>query len=147
MAEKKKQAKSISAGKVPPQNLDAEMSILGAILIDDEVIADASEMVSPKDFYDKRHGAIFDGMMRLYERHKPIDLLTLTEELKKKDQLEAVGGSAYLTELTRYVPTAAHAESYAEIVNQKAIRRRLIKASAEINELGFDEETNTQELL
>lgn len=139
--------KEVIAGKIPPQNLDAEMSLLGAILIDDEVIADASELVSSKDFYDKRHQAIYAGMMRLYERHKPIDLLTLTDELKKKDQLEAVSGSAYLTELTNYVPTAAHAASYAEIINQKAVRRRLIKASSEISEMGFDEETSTQELL
>lgn len=143
MAEKK----TVPAGKVPPQSLDAEMSLLGAILIDDEVIADASEIVSTKDFYDKRHQAIYAAMMRLYERHKPVDLLTLTEEIKKKDELEAIGGSAYLTELTNYVPTAAHAASYAEIVNQKAVRRRLIKASAEISELGFDEETSTDELL
>ena len=139
--------KEVVAGKIPPQNLDAEMSLLGAILIDDEVITDASEIVAAKDFYDKRHQAIYSGMMRLYERHKPIDLLTLTDELKKKDQLEAVGGSAHLTELTNYVPTAAHAASYAEIINQKAVRRRLIKASAEISEMGFDEETSTQELL
>ena len=139
--------KEVVAGKIPPQNLDAEMSLLGAILIDDEVITDASEIVAAKDFYDKRHQAIYSGMMRLYERHKPIDLLTLTDELKKKDQLEAVGGSAHLTELTNYVPTAAHAASYAEIINQKAVRRRLIKASAEISEMGFDEETTTQELL
>lgn len=143
MAEKKE----VIAGKIPPQNVDAEMSLIGAILIDDEVIADAAEIVSAKDFYDKRHQIIYAGMTRLYERHKPIDLLTLTDELKKKDELETVGGSAYLTELTNYVPTAAHAESYAEIINQKAIRRRLIKASAEIGEMGFDEETTTQELL
>ena len=85
--------------------------------------------------------------MRLYERHKPIDLLTLTDELKKKDELETVGGSAYLTELTNYVPTAANASSYAEIVSQKAIRRRLIKAGSEIGEMGFDEESSTQDLL
>ncbi|MGB4957014.1 MAG: replicative DNA helicase [Candidatus Saccharimonas sp.] len=143
MAEKKE----VIAGKIPPQNVDAEMSLIGAILIDDEVIADAAEIVSAKDFYDKRHQIIYAGMTRLYERHKPIDLLTLTDELKKKDELETVGGSAYLTELTNYVPTAAHAESYAEIINQKAIRRRLIKASAEIGEMGFNEETSTQELL
>jgi replicative DNA helicase len=139
--------KTVTAGKVPPQNLDAEMSMLGAILIDDEVIADASELVAPGDFYDKRHQVVYAAMMRLYEKHKPVDLLTLTDELKKKDQLEAVGGSAYLTELTNYVPTAAHASSYAEIVSQKAVRRRLIKASAEISEMGFDEDTTTQELL
>jgi len=143
MAEKK----HVDAGKIPPQNLDAEMSLLGAVLIDEEVIADASELVSAKDFYDKRHQMIFAAMMRLYEHHKPVDLLTLTEELKKKDQLEAVGGSAFLTELTNYVPTAAHASAYAELVSQKAVRRRLIKASAEISEMGFDENTSTQELL
>jgi replicative DNA helicase len=90
---------------------------------------------------------IFGGMMRLYEKHKPVDLLTLTDELKRKKELESVGGSAYLTELTNYVPTAAHAEAYAELVAQKAVRRRLIKASGEISELGYDEETTTQELL
>lgn len=139
--------KEVAPGRIPPQNIDAEMSLLGAILINDEAVADASEIVGAKDFYDKRHQLIFDAMMRLYEHHKPIDLLTLTDELKKKDNLETVGGSAYLSELTNYVPTAAHATSYAEIVSQKALRRRLIKVSADISEMGFDEDTNTQELL
>lgn len=140
-------AKEVPAGKVPPQNLDAEKSLLGAVLIDEETLADISEHVTAKDFYDKRHGTIYGGMMRLYEHHKPVDLLTLTEELKRKDELDIIGGSAYLTELTNYVPTAAHAEAYAELVAQKAVRRRLIKASTEISEMGFDEETSTQELL
>lgn len=145
---KKKQAAAMNAaGKVPPQNLDAEKSLLGAVLIDEETLADISEHVTSKDFYDKRHTAIYEGMMRLFEHHKPVDLLTLTEELKKKDTLDLVGGSAYLTELTNYVPTAAHAEAYAEMVALKAVRRRLIKASAEINEMGYDEDTTTQELL
>jgi len=139
--------KEIPAGKIPPQNLDAEMSLLGAVLIDEETLADISEHVKPHDFYDKRHGLIFEAMMRLYEKHKPVDLLTLTEELKKRNDIETIGGSAYLTELTNYVPTAAHAEAYAELVAQKAIRRRLIKASGEISEMGFDEETSTDELL
>ncbi len=139
--------KEIQAGKVPPQNLDAEKSLLGAVLIDEETLADISEHVKPKDFYDKRHATIFGGMTRLYERHKPVDLLTLSEELKKKDELDIVGGSAYLTELTNYVPTAAHAEAYAEMVALKAVRRRLIKASAMISELGYDEDNSTQELL
>jgi len=139
--------KEVPAGKIPPQNVDAEKSLLGAVLIDEETLADISEHVNPKDFYDKRHATIFGAMMRLYERHKPVDLLTLTDELKKKDELETIGGSAYLTELTNYVPTAAHAEAYAELVAQKAVRRRLIKASGEISELGYDEETTTQELL
>lgn len=139
--------KSVPAGKVPPQNLDAEMSLLGAVLIDEEVLADITEHVKPKDFYDKRHALIYDAIMRLYEKNKPVDLLTLTDELKRKKELDEIGGSAYLTELTNYVPTAAHAESYAEIVAQKAVRRRLIKASGEISELGYDEQTTTQELL
>ncbi|MEO5949338.1 MAG: replicative DNA helicase [Candidatus Saccharimonas sp.] len=143
MAEKKQ----VIAAKIPPQNVDAEMSLLGAVLIDEEVLADLSEIVRVNDFYDKRHSVVFGAMMRLYEHHKPVDLLTLTEELKKKDQLEMVGGSAYLTELTNYVPTAAHAEAYGELVSEKAIRRRLIKASGEIAEMGYNEDTTTQELL
>ena len=139
--------KSNANGKIPPQNLDAEKSLLGAVLIDEEVLADAAEITHAHDFYDKNHGLIFAGMMRLFEKHKPVDLLTLTDELKRKDELEMVGGSAYLTELTNYVPTAAHASAYAEMVAQTAVRRRLIKASGDISELGYDESTTTQELL
>ncbi len=139
--------KQADTGRIPPQNLDAEKSLLGAILIDEEVIADVAELAHPSDFYDKQHGIVYGGMLRLYEHHKPVDLLTLTEELKKKDELDAIGGSAFLTELTNYVPSAAHARSYAELVASKAVRRRLIKASADISELGFDEDTTTQELL
>ncbi len=140
-------AKEVPAGKIPPQNLDAEMSLLGAVLIDEETLADVSEHVTAKDFYDKRHATIYGAMMRLYEHHKPVDLLTLTEELKKKSELDSIGGASYLTELTNYVPTAAHAEAYAEMVALKAVRRRLIKASAGISELGYDEDTTIQELL
>lgn len=140
-------AKEVPAGKIPPQNIDAEMSLLGAILIDEERLADVTEVVTVKDFYDKRHATIYGAMVRLFERHKPVDLLTLTDELKKKDELDMIGGTPYLTELTNYVPTAAHAEAYAEMVSQKAIRRRLIKASSEISELGYDEEQDVQELL
>ena len=124
-------------GKIPPQNLDAEKSLLGAVLIDEEVLADAAEITHAHDFYDKNHGLIFAGMMRLFEKHKPVDLLTLTDELKRKDELEMVGGSAYLTELTNYVPTAAHASAYAEMVAQTAVRRRLIKASGDISDLAM----------
>ncbi|NLA42546.1 replicative DNA helicase [Candidatus Saccharibacteria bacterium] len=143
MSDKSKKA----AAKVPPQNIDAEKSLLGAILIDEDVLADVSETVKPRDFYDKNHELIFDGMMRLYEKHKPVDMLTLTDELKRKDHLSLIGGSAYLSELTNYVPTAAHAEAYADLVAQKAVRRRLIKASGEISEMSYDEDSDTQELL
>lgn len=133
--------------KVPPQNIDAEKSLLGAVLIDEEVLPDATEIVKAADFYDKTHQAIFDGMISLYEKHKPVDLLTLTDELKKKKQLEAVGGSSYLTELTNYVPTSAHAQAYADIVARCAVRRRLIKASADITELSYNEDSEITELL
>ncbi len=139
--------KQVAAGKVPPQSLDAEKSLLGAVLIDDETLADITEHVTSQDFYDKRHGIIYTAMMRLYEKHRPVDLLTLTDELKRKKDLETIGGSSYLTELTTYVPTSAHAGAYAELVAQKAVRRRLIKASGDISELGYDEDTTTQELL
>ncbi|PLS81211.1 replicative DNA helicase [Candidatus Saccharibacteria bacterium] len=138
---------NVPVAKVPPQNLEAEMSLLGAILIDEEVLTAVSETVAADDFYDKRHASIFDAMMRLYERHKPVDLLTLSDELEKKSELDMVGGSTYLTELTNAVPTAAHAEAYADIIATKAVRRRLIRASSEIAELGFDDEKNIQELL
>ena len=147
MAQSKKPDNIPTGAKVPPQNLDAEMSLLGAILIDEETLADISDKLRPNDFYDKRHVLIFDAMMRLYERHRPVDLLTLSDELTKKAELELVGGSAYLTELTNYVPTAAHAATYAEIIAQKAVRRRLIKASADIAELGYDEDQEISELL
>ena len=143
MADKSEEVK----GKIPPQNLDAEKSLLGAVLIDEEVLADAAEITHPSDVYDKNHGLIFAGMMRLFEKHKPVDLLTLTDELKRKDELELVGGSAYLTELTNYVPPAAHASAYAEMIAQAAVRRRLIKASGDISELGYDDSTTMQELL
>lgn len=133
--------------KVPPHNLDAEMSLLGAILIDEETLAEVSDKLHANDFYDKRHVMIFAAMLRLYEKHRPVDLLTLSDELRRKDELDSVGGSSYLTEITNYVPTAAHAEAYAEIIAQSAVRRRLIKASSDIAELGFNEDNSTQEIL
>ncbi len=139
--------KTALSAKTPPQNLDAEMSLLGAVLIDSEVLPDVYEFVDSKDFYDKRHQTIFSAMTSLYEKHKPVDFSTLNEELKKKSELDAVGGMSYLTELSNYVPTAAHAAAYAEIVASKAMRRRLIKASGDISELGYDEDIDIKEIL
>ncbi|HSE29660.1 MAG TPA: replicative DNA helicase [Candidatus Saccharimonadales bacterium] len=151
MADFKKQdfknKKQPTQGKIQPQNLDAEISLLGAVLIDEEVLTRVSDKIHADDFYDPRHELIFGAMIGLYERHKPVDLLTLSNELKKKDELESAGGTEYLTELSNQVPTAAHAESYAEIISQNAMRRRLITASGAIAELGFDESKNTGELL
>ena len=145
MPQSKKSASA--AARIPPQNLDAEMSLLGAVLIDEEVLAEVSDKLRAIDFYDKRHVMIYQAMMRLYEHHRPVDLLTLSDELTKREELDVIGGSAYLTELTNYVPTAAHATTYAQMVMQKAVRRRLIKASTDIAELGYDEEHDIEELL
>lgn len=142
----KAQSKQTPA-KIPPHNTDAEMSLLGAILIDEEVLADITDKVHADDFYDKRHVMIFSAMIRLYEKHQPVDLLTLTDGLNAKGNLEAIGGSSYLTELTNYVPTAANARAYADLVAQRAVRRRLIRASGEIAELAYNDDSNTQEIL
>jgi replicative DNA helicase len=145
--ERKASGKNLKEAKLPPQNLDAETSILGAVLIDEDVMTRISDKLHADDFYDPRHQLIFGAMISLYEHHKPVDLLTLSDTLKKKSELEDAGGSEYLTELTNQVPTAAHAETYAEIISQNAMRRRLIKASSAIAELGFDESKNADELL
>lgn len=142
-----KKGQKLPDGKLPPQNLEAEVSLLGAALIDEDVLTRVSDKVHADDFYDPRHVLIFGSMLSLYERHKPVDLLTLSDDLKKKGELDNAGGSEYLTELTNQVPTAAHAESYADIITQNAMRRRLIRASGAIAELGFDGTKNSQELL
>ncbi len=147
MAQRSNPPKKVSAAKLPPQNLDAEKSILGAILIDENVLTRVSDKLHADDFYDRRHELIYAAVIRLYEKHSPVDLLTLSDELKKKDELDESGGSDYLGELTNQVPTAAHAESYADIIAQNAMRRRLITASGTIAELAFDEAKNSGELL
>lgn len=138
---------SPNSPKLPPQNVDAEASLLGSLLIDSDAIVKVADAVTPKDFYDDRHGIIYAAIRSLYEKHSPIDVLTVTEQLQNTSQIDIVGGAAYITELSNDVPTAAHVEQYASIVSQKAIRRRLIKASQEITTLGFDESKSLQELI
>lgn len=133
--------------KIPPQNSEAEASLLGAILIDTEAIVKIADLVIPDDFYEERHKRIYEAVLQLYEKHSPVDILTLSDQLRSTGFIEMVGGAAYLTELTNFVPTAAHAEQYAEIITQKSLRRRLIKASQDIVTLGFDEARNLQELI
>src|SRR6185503_3073092 len=132
--QQKPKPRKVDAAKLPPQNLDAEKSILGAVLIDENVLTRVTDKLNSDDFYDPRHELIFGAMLRLYERHQPVDLLTLSDELKKHEQLDDSGGTDYISELTNQVPTAAHAESYAEIIVQNAMRRRLITASGAIAE-------------
>ncbi len=131
----------------PPQNLDAEASLLGAILIDGEVIIKVADSIIGSDFFDPRHRRIFDAIIELYEKHSSIDVLTLADQLKANGNLEMIGGASYLTELTNFVPTAAHVEQYAEIVAQKSLRRRLIDASQAMVDLGFDESKGLRELI
>lgn len=131
----------------PPQNLDAETSLLGAILIDSDAIVKVADSITPQDFYDDKNGIIYDAIKKLYEKHSPIDVLTVTDQLRSSGQLETIGGPSYLTELTNFVPTAAHVEQYASLVSQKALRRRLIKASQEITALGYDEAKTLAELI
>lgn len=134
-------------GTLPPQNLEAEASLLGAILIDADAIVRIADAVSAEDFYDERHRRIYEAVKKLYEKHSPIDVLTLSNRLKEDGLLDTIGGASYLTELTNYVPTAAHVEHYGEIVAQKAIRRRLIKASQDMVGLGYDETKGVQDLI
>jgi replicative DNA helicase len=133
--------------RVTPQNLDAEKSLLGAILISEESLPDVTEIVKPQDFYDERNRHIYGAMWSLYEHHRPVDLLTVKSELKAKKLTEKAGGSSYLAELSGYVPTAAHATAYAELVKDTAIRRRLINAAAKINEEAYKEDSETNEVL
>lgn len=131
----------------PPQNAEAEASLLGALLIDSDAIVKIADTVTSKDFFDKRHERIYEAILQLYEHHSDIDVLTLSDRLKNNGYLDGIGGSAYLTELTNFVPTAAHVEQYADIVAQKAMRRRLISASREIVGLGYDESKQLSELI
>ncbi len=135
------------AAKIPPQNTEAEASLLGALLIDADAIVKIADTIDADDFYDERHARIYEAIKQLYEKHSPIDVLTLSDQLKSVGFIDMVGGPAYLTELTNFVPTAAHVEQYAEIVAQKALRRRLIKASQDIVGYGFDEARSLQQLI
>jgi replicative DNA helicase len=133
--------------RIPPQNTDAEASLLGAILIDADAIVKIADIVRPDDFYEERHKRIYESILNLYEKHSPIDVLTLSDQLKGNGFLDMVGGAQYLTELTNFVPTATHVEQYADIVSQKSLRRRLIKASQDIVGMGYDEQRTLQELV
>jgi replicative DNA helicase len=138
---------SKKGSKQQPHNLEAEASLLGAILIDADALVKIADAISYDDFYDQRHQRIYGAIVQLYERRSPIDVLTLADQLKNNDSLDLVGGASYLTELTNFVPTAAHVEQYADIVAQKALRRRLIAASEQIVSLGFDESKALRELV
>jgi replicative DNA helicase len=133
--------------KIPPHDDIAEQSVLGAILIDKDAMVDVSEFLSPKHFYNESNGFIFDAMLMLYEEHEPIDVVTVTAQLKKQGKLKEAGGGTGVSELLNVVPTSAHAEKYGRIVKDLFTKRQLIQTAASITELAFSEEGETREIL
>jgi replicative DNA helicase len=133
--------------RVPPQNVEAEQSVLGAMLLDRDAIARAIDIVSATDFYRDAHRVIFEAILRLFDRTEPVDLITVTEELRRASQLEAVGGVTYLATLANGVPTAANVEHYARIVSEKSLLRRLISAATAIAGRAFESREDTDVIL
>ena len=133
--------------KTPPQNLEAEQSLLGSLLIDRNAIIKIVELVHKQDFYRDANGKIFETMLELYEMHEPIDLLSLSNRLNEKKLLEFIGGRTYLSSLASMVPTASHVIAYAKIVQKKSTLRRLINAATEISETAFKDTDDVSRLL
>ncbi len=131
--------------KIPPQNLEAEMSLLGSILLDKDAMLKIADIVDPEDFYKNSHGHIFEIMSELYNKNEPIDVLTLGNRLEEKKLLEKIGGRSYLVQLSNAVPTASHIVHYANIVRRKATLRKLLTAASEITRLGFKEDVENVE--
>ena len=138
---------SKDGGRVPPQDIQAEKSLLGAIMISDAILPEILTIIRSRDFYEERHAIIFEAMANLYDNHKPVDLLTLTAELKSKKKIKSVGGAAYLAELSNFVPAAAHAKAYAEIVEKASLRRRLIQAGTEIANKAYSDDAEVGSLI
>ncbi|MFQ5455444.1 MAG: replicative DNA helicase [Nitrospirota bacterium] len=137
----------ISITKLPPQNLDAEQSVLGSILLDNTALYKSLEIIREEDFYSTAHRLIFSAMVDLSEKNEAVDLITLTEHLKKKNELEGVGGASYLTLLSNSIPTAANVKFHSRIVHEKALLRNLINTSTEIVRLGYEDNEDVEELL
>lgn len=133
--------------RVPPHSLDAEASVLGALLLDKNAIVNVAEFLQPAHFYDTKHANIFTTMLELYEEREPIDVLTVSERLKRKKKLQDVGGASYLADLVNRVPTSAHVEHYGKIVRDAATKRALMQAAARLVELSLDEGMVAAELL
>ena len=139
---------AMEAGKrLPPQSIEAEMSVLGGILLENEAINQVLELLAPEDFYREPHRKIFKAMLELSEQREPCDFITLTMMLKKRGDLDEAGGGDYLATLVDYVPTAANIAYYCKIVKEKSVARKLINASTDIITQGYDEQTDLTELL
>lgn len=133
--------------KIPPHSTEAETSVLGAMLLDKDSIISVAEFLEATDFYDERHKKIYEAMISLYEDRVPIDILTVSEKLKKKKDFKIIGGATYIAQLTNAVPTAAHVEHYGKIVKNLATKRQLLAASSKLTEMSFDEGVSAEDLL
>ncbi|MBI4948145.1 replicative DNA helicase [Candidatus Berkelbacteria bacterium] len=140
-------AKENLLGKIPPQNVEAESAVLGAILVNKEAMDKIGDILIDSDFYLQPNQIIYRAILRLYEKRSPIDLVTLTNELESLKQLDDAGGAAYLAELVNSVPTAIHVAHYAEIVRQKSVLRRILNAGQKISVLGYEEDKDVQTVL
>ena len=125
-------------GRIPPHSLEAEQSVLGSMLLEKEAIIRATETIKADDFYKEAHKEVYEAIVDLYNRDEPVDLITLSEELKKRNTLESIGGVTYLADLTGGIPTTANIKYYCDIVEEKSILRRLIKASNDIIAKGYE---------
>lgn len=133
--------------RLPPHNLEAEQSVLGALLIDRDAIIRIASFLRASDFYRAAHTYIYEAALALYNRREPADLITLVDELVRRERLEAIGGESYIVELMAATPTSVHVEYYARIVARTAVRRRLIDAGGEIVRIGFDDGAEIEDAL
>ncbi len=133
--------------KLPPQNIEAEQIVLGSILLDKNSLTKIVDFISEKDFYNPAHAKIYGVILDLYEKHQPIDILTVTNKLKEKKILTEIGGSSYLAELTNIITTTSHIDYHAKIIKEKKILRDLINLSAEITENAFNPDKEIETLL
>lgn len=133
--------------RIPPQNLDAEMALLGSIMLRPESLHDIIDFIKADSFYSEKHKIIYETMVELFNKRSPIDLLSISNRLKEKGWLDQVGGNTYLTELVNMVPTSSNIQYYGEIVQKKYMMRRLIDASDHISAIGYDETKELEELL
>lgn len=147
MANRSRQSGSDIAAHIPPQNVEAEESLLSAILIDNHTLLDVLEILAAEDFYKSAHQLIFAGMMELFDRNEPVDLITLSNHLKEKSQIDKIGGASYLADLVDSVPMATNARHYAEIVHGKACLRRLIEKANMITKRCFEDQGGVDEVV
>lgn len=133
--------------KITPQNLEAEQSLLGSLLLDRDAIVKVGDRIAVEDFYSDKHRMVFEAILDLFRTHEPIDLLSIVNRLDEKKELDRVGGRAFLMQLTNAVPTASHVVHYAEIVQKKATLRRLLNAASDISALGYEQAEDVADVL